>query len=56
MILFRVDLAEEDLTLIAGAVVFVSLKTVEQTDKTINPDYFLTIIVVLLKISEEEMI
>jgi hypothetical protein len=38
MVLFNFDLAEEDPTLMAGAVVFIALKTLEQVDSTAEPE------------------
>ena len=56
MSLFSSDLVEEDLTLLAGAVIFISLKTLEQTDKSIDPEKYLTIIANCFKVEEEKMI
>jgi len=38
------------LSLLAGAVTFISLKTLEQTDNTIDPEKYLTIIACYLKL------
>lgn len=56
MSLFTHDLVEENITLLAGAVIFISLKTLEQTDKSVDPEKFLTILAWHLKVEEERMI
>ncbi len=38
MVLFNLDLAEENPTLLSGAVVFIALKTLEQVDNTAEPE------------------
>ena len=56
MSLFNSELVEEDMNLLAGAILFISLKTLEQTDKTVDPEKFLPIISCYLKNDEEKMI
>ncbi len=41
MCLFSLDLAEENPVLLAGAVVFIGLKTLEQVDSTVRPEDWL---------------
>jgi hypothetical protein len=56
MTLFSQELAEENPTLLSGAVVFIALKTLEQVDCTAEPESRLSEICGLIRVEEEAMI
>ena len=56
MSLFSLDLAEEKSSVLAGAVVFISLKTLEQVDSSAEPEPRLGKICQLVESQEERVI
>lgn len=52
MALFNLDLAEENSTLLSGAVVFIALKTLEQVDSCAEPESRLSKICSLIEMEE----
>lgn len=56
MSLFSHELAEEDTKVLAGAIYFIGLKTLEQVDTSILPERKLGQISELVRASEEQVI
>ena len=56
MCIYSSDLTEYNISLLCGSVIFIALKTLEQTDKKVDPEVEIQKICSFLKLDEESMI